>query len=164
MGAQPAWSGLLVTMAISLATPGWGGPPSPRMEAEASTSAVFDGLENAGVISGHLPVPMLLVFNIHGKLTLKIQGGPPPDVSAQVTHALHGGEPVLPEFSLAQLESMFFPHTESRANSTAIVYITMDESICPPCEGLVAKYQSILEAPLSDERASVYILTIHPDR
>lgn len=164
MAGQPAWSGLLVTMAISLATAAWGGPPSPRMEAEASTSAVFDGLENAGVVSGHLPVPMLLVFNTHGKLTLRIQGGPPPDVSAQVSVALHGSKPIHPEFSLDQLESMFFPHTKSRANGTAIVYITMDESICPPCEGLVAEYQNALEAPLTEAGASIYMVTVRPDR
>lgn len=164
MEYQAAWRGLLIAGLILLGAGAWGGEPPAQLKAEASTSDVFDALEHAGVISGHLQLPMVLAFDGRGELTLKIHGRPTEDSSALVAAALSGGEAHQPIFTLNRFRSMFFADTKPFPDNRALVYLTMEESICPPCKELIAEYFSALEASMRDADVSVYVLTIRPDR
>lgn len=164
MEYQAAWRRLLVAALFLIAAGARGGQPPAQQTAEAPTSTVFDALEDAGVISGRLHVPMALVFNGRGELTLKTHGRPPGDISGLVARALSGGEPHQPTFTLDYLRSMFFVDTSSSVERGALVYVSMAEGLCPPCEGLLAEYDSALEAVRRDADVSVFVLMVHPDR
>lgn len=55
-------------------------------------------------------------------------------------------------------------HGRPPEDVSELVYVSMEEALCPPCRGLVAEYDSALEALLHDTDVSVFVLTIRSGR
>lgn len=155
---------VLLIMLLSLAyARAWGGGQATPMEAAAPMRAVFETLAGAGVISGQLHAPMVMVFNHQDQLALTIRGRAPEGVLGRVEAALRDSDADQPEVRLEELTSRFFPDTSSSRGGGTIFFITMDAAICSPCNALVAEYFAALGALRRDAQISMFMLTIQRD-
>lgn len=161
---RSACRGLLILLLSLAFAPAWGGGQAIPMEAEAPMSDVFETLAGAGVISEQLHAPMVMVFNHRGQLAFTMRGRAPEGVLGQVEAALRDSDADRPEGGLEELTSRYFPATSPSRDGGAILLITMEAHLCPPCEDLAAEYVSALETLPRETEVLMYVLTIQRDR